>query len=259
MFIRIIIAFFLIGSPLAYSLQEGSPQSQYLRGVASSEKNESLKQDRPLFNINSSNSLIEVSCRPEWKCVPDKAPWEEKSKFKPNVRIKMVTLASSANKMYEGYSGSNRKYPLQGRIIWVTAFPELKNFCKNINDKRQIKTSLEKYLGLPPDTTKEVIITLWVKPDDLFRPCYSPDITTTSCPTKFPPGISREHINWLTETFIKSYPKEANSMAYPFTKMGYSFFWGNPKSMQGASEYVVKPNAKVFVDKVESIEAYCSN
>ncbi|MFI5390993.1 MAG: hypothetical protein ACHQYQ_06495 [Bacteriovoracales bacterium] len=259
MFIRLIITLSIFSSSLVLSQQGASPQHQYLSGVDTAEKTESLKQDRPLFNIGSANSQIEVACRPDWKCVPDKAHWEEKGKFKPNVRVKMVTLAGSVKSIYEGYLGSKRKYPLQGRIIWVTAFPELKNFCKNITDKRQIKSSLEKYLGLPPDTNKEVFITIWVKPEDIFRPCYSPDITTTTCPSQIPPGVPREHINWVTETFAGSYKKDPNSMAYPFTKMGYAFFWGNPKSMQGGSEYVVKPNAKIFVESVESLETYCSN
>lgn len=255
---KILIIFFIFQSSLVFPLEDKQLVWQYLEGVTKAQGYLALKQERPLFNIDSSNSFIEVACRPEWKCVPN-GSWEEKGKFKPNVRVKMVTLASSAGNIYKEYMGNIRKYPLQGRIIWVTAFPELKNFCKNIKDKNQLKLSLEKFLGLPADTSKEVVITLWVKPDDLFRPCFSPDITSTSCPIEYPPGVSQDHKNWLNETISKSFFKDGKGFAYPFTRMGYTYSWGNPHSYQGSSEYIVKPNAKILVDSIDTIERYCTN
>lgn len=253
---KLIIFLILAKSSLVFCQSSAELSSEYYQGVSTAFEFSKLKQDRPLFNISSSNSLLDVECRPEWKCDLN-GPWEEKGKFKPNVRVKMVTLASSASTIYSEYMGNQRKYPLKGRIIWVTAFPELKNFCKNIKDKNLLKLSLEKYLGLPSDTTKEKVITLWVKPDDLFRPCYSPDISTPACPSTFPPGISPNHIAWINEIVSKSYPPPDQGMPYPFTRMGYTYFWGNHQSHMGASEYIVKPDAKIFVDKVETIEEYC--
>jgi hypothetical protein len=69
--------------------------------------------------------------------------------------------------------------------------------------------------------------------------------------------VPLEHRTWLENTFKNSYPPPEKGMAYPFTRMGFSYFWGNPNSMQGASEYLVKANSEIFVEKVESIEEYC--
>lgn len=257
MFKKLIIIYFFIYPILVLGfIVKGSIPGEYLRGVDRAQNLARLKQDRPLFNIDSSNSLVEVACRPEWNCKPG-GSWEEKGKFKENVRVKVVTLVSEVTNMYNEYMGNERKYALGGRLIWVTPSPELKNFCRNIVDRSQLKLELEKYLGLPPDSTKERVVTLWVEPDDIFRPCYSPDITSTSCPTSYPPNVPLEHKNWLDKTFRMSYPPPGQSMAYPFTRMGFAYFWGNPKTIQGASEYLVKANSEMFVEKVETIEEYC--
>lgn len=246
----------LVQTSLAFCELSLEHASQYYLGVSNAFNFSKLKQDRPLFNIDSSNSLLQIECRPEWKCEPG-GPWEEKGKFKPQVRVKMVTLGSSVVNIYNEYMGNQRKYPLKGRVIWVTAFPEIKKYCQGIKEKNLLKLSLEKFLGLPSDTTKEKVVTLWVKPDDLFRPCYSPDIHTTTCPTSYPPGSSQEHKKWMEEIISKSFPSPDEGMPYPFTRMGFSYFWGNQQSVMGASEYVVKPDAKIFIDKIETIEEYC--
>jgi hypothetical protein len=253
---KLIFILLLVQTSLGFCQLNPEQASEYYKGVSHAFEFSKLKQDRPLFNIDSSNSRLEVECRQEWKCIPG-GQWEEKGKFKPQVRIKMVTLGSSVVNIYNEYMGNQRKYPLKGRVIWVTAFPEIKNYCKGIKDKNLLKLSLEKFLGLPSDSTKEKVVTLWVKPDDLFRPCYSPDIHSTSCPSSFPPETSPQHINWINETIKKSYPPPEEGIPYPFTRMGFSYFWGNQQSVMGASEYVVKPDAKIYIEKVETIEEYC--
>jgi hypothetical protein len=253
---NLVFILLIIHSGLVFCQPTPELWQEYYKGVSNAFEFQKLKQERSLFNIDSSNSLLEIACRPEWKCVPG-GHWEEKGKFKPYVRVKMVTLISSTANMYSEYMGSERKYPLRGRIIWVTAFPELKNYCKKISDKKLLKLSLEKFLGLPADTTKEKVVSLWVKPDDLMRPCFSPDITTTSCPLSPPADVSPDHLKWLNGTIEGSFSSPGQGNSYPFTRLGFSYFWGNPQTKMGASEYVVKPTAKIFIDKVETIEEYC--
>jgi hypothetical protein len=44
---------------------------------------------------------------------------------------------------------------------------------------------------------------------------------------------------------------------YPWTRLGYAYDWGNPKSEVGLSEFVIKSNADVEVKGIYANEEYC--
>ncbi len=45
---------------------------------------------------------------------------------------------------------------------------------------------------------------------------------------------------------------------YPWTRLGYTYDWGNPGSEVGLSEFVIQGGATVQVAQVYSTQAYCS-
>jgi len=45
---------------------------------------------------------------------------------------------------------------------------------------------------------------------------------------------------------------------YPWTQLGYTYDWGNPETEVGLSEFVIKTNSKVKVNRIESTLKYCN-
>lgn len=159
---------------------------------------------------------------------------------------------------------------LVGVDLWVTVAPEMKNFFSGT-----VPSSLRvaQLLGVTPEAAQEdrSFVELWVSPGDLFRPCPDPEITDRECqPSSFPTqaidfpysmfwsftadekvlategGVweYRDYKGWFENRtqFIYSYPYPAvsagASMPYPWTRLGYTYDWGNPNHI-GLSEFVL--------------------
>ncbi len=145
------------------------------------------------------------------------------------------------------------------RPIWVTTVPELKDFCeKNRPIFPDMNLRLEQLLGLPPGNGKTRVLELWANPDDLFRPSPDPEITDREAELDFPAStnfvtVSPDHIAWFTDLKEKSYGPDG----YPWTRLGYTYDWGNPESEVGLSEFVIRVGAKVYVHTVTETMEYC--
>jgi hypothetical protein len=251
---NLLIILFSLKSLVVFGFDNQKIWRQYQDGVSKAQNILELKQPRPLFNINSDNSFLEVACNPNWECSGGIKDWEKNGRFKPNVRIKMVSFIASKNAIYDNFTGL-KPYPLNGYNMWVTAFPELKNFCKGIRDKSSLKLELDKFLGLPPDSDKGKVLTLWAKTSDLARPCFSLNVSTTSCPIKLSREVDEIERKWLEDTIKSSFHNQEKN--YPFTRMGYAYYWGNSNNFMGASEYVIRGRATIYIEKVETIADYC--
>jgi hypothetical protein len=153
--------------------------------------------------------------------------------------------------------------------LWVTTVPELRNFCKRaglVPDNTTIR--LEQLLGLPPGAGKTKFVELWVKPKDLFRPSPDPEISDHEAGLDFPVSdefvkVDREYKRWFTcvgtNTSSKYCLKEKSygKDGYPWTRLGYTYDWGNPDNEIGLSEFVVRKGATVEIQSVWPTLDYC--
>jgi hypothetical protein len=144
------------------------------------------------------------------------------------------------------------------RYIWISLPDELRTFCK---DKQNRVLALEMALGLPPDPTYDKLFTFKISPADLFRPCASsPLTTTTSCSVDVPrdPSADSKSEHFVLKQMMDSYRIGFPSVGYPFTAMGWSYDW-DPDSAthQGVSEYVTKPGAAIADVASTTPDAFC--
>ena len=100
---------------------------------------------------------------------------------------------------------------------------------------------------------------MWVKPDDLFRPSPDPEVSDHEAELDFPVSenflrITSEYNKWFCKQKCKSYGRNG----YPWTRLGYTYDWGNPDSEVGLSEFVIRKGAKVKINSVIKTERYCS-
>lgn len=174
----------------------------------------------------------------------------------------MVNVFENAAK-YE----SGRQVKLDQGDVWVTAFPELYDFCMGYIEKHSqanmsdVGLRIHQLLGLPADKVGYTLVELWVKPSDLFRPCPNPDITREECDDDFPEETTEEHATWMKQLQAVNNENALKNEEYgglPWTRLGYTYDW-SPESEDniGLSEYVVRKGSKVYVQNVHTINAYC--
>jgi hypothetical protein len=159
---------------------------------------------------------------------------------------------------WNGYDQLVGEETTLSREVWITSAPQLKVFSERLNlDSTKMVLRLEQLMGLPPHTGKNRFIEMWVNPADLFRPCPDPEIIDGTCDLKFPESsyisIATEHKKWIDDLKAKSYGEKG----YPWTQLGYTYDWGNPRNHIGLSEFVIKANSTVSIKNVSDLYEYC--
>ena len=161
------------------------------------------------------------------------------------------------------------------RPIWVTACPDLKDWCDaHPLTKTTLPVRLKQLLGMPPDVQKVNIVEMWVRPRHLKRPSLDPDITRQIDVTKlslnrsdfFPPQGDAAYQEWFYRQCALSYVMPNSKLGkYPWTRLGYTYDWGNPEFPHvGLSEFVILGGKdadgnqiKVRVKSVTPAQEYC--
>lgn len=173
----------------------------------------------------------------------------------------MVTWTNQ--RYYESWTGG--EIPLQlERTVWVTAKPEVYNFCNvtagignhlNLNRKMMLDLRLTQYLGLKPDPTsldksKDAFVEIWVKAEHIKRPCSDRSIDQNNCQME------------LSKIQEVMQDLRVSQTEYPFTGLGYAYDWGKPSPV-GPSEFVIEASkenpVEVKVALVKNTEDYCNN
>jgi hypothetical protein len=173
--------------------------------------------------------------------------------------ILVVTWVGNAS--YYKITDQDGFYHTQGFDIWVTVAPELQQQCADPEfGSRDLEPRLKQLLGMPPNTNKTDFVELWVRPQDLFRPCPDAQINDSSCGLGMPEQTSTSHRAWFNRYRAKSYCHSENCkdlVPYPWTQLGYTYDWGNPETEVGLSEFVIKQNSKVIVNDIVPNRKYC--
>lgn len=189
--------------------------------------------------------------------------WENN---KVNSRLLVVVWTG-----WDGYAKQVQEESVQtSRDTWITIAPELQEFCKQlpINTKLTLPYRLNQLLGLPPEdrdkNNQRKIVQIWVEPKDLFRPTPDPEITDSVAELNFP------EVNWLisiSDQYKYWFLKQLMTNDYPWTKLGYTYDWGNhsdwikidanrPKNV-GLSEFIIREKATIKIHSVSAVKSYC--
>ena len=143
--------------------------------------------------------------------------------------------------------------------VWVTAAPQLQQFCRGLDRSGDALTlRLAQRLGLPPDVDYDRFVELWVRPQDLVRPCPDPEVSDRECELSSPvparhASVSDAHQAWFHELKRTSYGPDG----YPFTGLGYTYDWHPATDDVGPSEFVLRPGHPAILHDVQSTSAYC--
>jgi len=182
--------------------------------------------------------------------------------WQPETERVLVSTWTSWN----GYDTQvGKEIPLT-REIWVTAVPQLQGFCQTYaaTAETPLTLRLEQLLGLPPNNGKTRVVEMWVNPADLFRPSPDGEVDDTVAelelpgPERFASQQDYEfHRDWYNlQLSIDDYDNPAKG--YPWTRLGYTYDWGNPDSEVGLSEFVITAGATIKIENVYETAAYCT-
>lgn len=138
--------------------------------------------------------------------------------------------------------------------VWVTAVPELKDFFRMHFRGGDTALRAEQLLGLPPGSGKSVFVEMWVRPSDLFRPSADPEITDNMADLYFNQNASAEYRVWFNNNIAASY---VHPNGYPWTRLGYTYDWGNSSGVIGLSEFVLKKGSPYEVKALYTTAEYC--
>jgi hypothetical protein len=89
-------------------------------------------------------------------------------------------------------------------------------------------------------------VELWVKPESLFRPTPDTEITDTTVSLNFPANATSDYKEWFNSNIINSYYPMKN----PWTRLGYTYDWGDSTTHVGLSEFILEQNATAMVKSV---------
>ena len=239
----LILAFLILfsllsaGSVPEQAFSQTTPQDQYYKAVRDAEVAEPHEISRNLIAI---------------------VPWNHdltwRNPREANREVLVVTWTS-----WIGYECMIGESMVLCRELWVTTVPELRNFCKRERlAPGKTVTRLEQLLGLPPEDRKTNFVELWVKPQDLFRPSPDPEISDHEAGLDFP--VSDQFVK-VDEEYKKCFnclkEKSYGEDGYPWTRLGYTYDWGNPDNEIGLSEFVVRKGATVEIQSVWPTLDYC--
>lgn len=150
----------------------------------------------------------------------------------------------------DGYTTGGTRY------TWVTAVPEVVDFCEREKlELLEVTLRLEQLLGVPPFDGKTIFVEFWVHPHDLFRPAPDNEITDCAAGLDFPEDADPDYVTWFEDLQAISY--DMSTGGHPWTRLGYTYDWANPHAPQGLSEFVIKPNSDVIINAVIPTMDYC--
>ncbi len=179
-------------------------------------------------------------------------------------------VESNTNLTWQGESGNKSvlvvtltkyasSYPVGEEVTtswgetWVTVAPEIQEFFQNrVGSDANFTLRVMQLLGLPPNSSSTYFVEMWVSPDALFRPSPDNEINDTTVQLDFPASATSEYKDWFNSNIVYSYYPER----YPWTRLGYTYDWGNSVSHVGLSEFVLKQNSTVTVNAVYTINNY---
>ena len=147
------------------------------------------------------------------------------------------------------------------KVIWAFTDKEfVKWFRENHEKVDNWDVRLKQVIGMPPETKNNYFTVFWANVNDVFRPAYYPEINSGYMNTAFSNTLEEddsENAMWFKDWFKKTNATiYSQNGGYPWTRLGYTYDWGNPDSKYGLSEFIVKEGAQIEVKFTRNNKAF---
>lgn len=162
-------------------------------------------------------------------------------------------LVASFTRTYDYPEHVGKLYTNIFADAWVTAVPDLKNYLKHYKGTNYL-LRVKQALGMPATVKNDMIAEFWVDPHLLFRPSPDPEITDREAQLDFSYTnsayltVSQQHVGWFENQVVAN--------AWPWTRLGYTYDWGNSRCRVGPSEFVIPQGSVFIVHSITDVQSY---
>lgn len=149
------------------------------------------------------------------------------------------------------------------KATWAVSERELYLWFKEHgNGVRNWPFRFKQLFGMPRNATETHFAFVWVDPNDLMRPAFVSDVANSEMKTTLDEnaGYSSEDAermkwfkNWFDETSASRF--RPGDGARPWTRLGYTYDWGNRNEKYGLTEFIIVPNARMQVRFTRNIKS----
>lgn len=141
--------------------------------------------------------------------------------------------------------------------VWVTSAKEMQGWYQENKDGVEDWTlRLQELIGLPFYGEYTTMTAMWVKPEDMFRPAYSTDITSDEMTNTFEDEdeaeFDQEYKVWFDDRIIDSYYDDS----VPWTRLGYTYDWADNGTEKGLCEFIVNQDSTVTVEFTKDTDSF---
>ncbi|MGV8057868.1 MAG: autotransporter domain-containing protein [Smithellaceae bacterium] len=184
---------------------------------------------------------------------------------------KLIVRTATKSRNYKWNYVGQAGYKIYGSATtdaaWVTAGNDATRFLTaSGTNGSNVTTILERGLGMDATGTHDAIIEYAVDTQYIMRPTRNPDITQylpgqygTNLPFVKPAGMTDAayanftayYENWKTSAY--------GAYAFPWTQLGYTFFWGNGYTLaqiNGMSEFIILGQSPVEIYGIYATQSY---
>lgn len=136
---------------------------------------------------------------------------------------------------------------------WLCSLLEYKNwYLENKNNIEDELLRTKQVLGMSHESRNTYITSMWLDPNDIYRPAYIKD-ATKQMETSFPEGESQEYKDWFTNQYYYSY----DVSKLPWTRLGYTYDWSKEaKDKYGLTEFIAWKGTTATVEKTLTVSEY---
>lgn len=268
----------LLAALFAYSCLPATASTNTTQSSAIADQKKTLQETQKAL-YDQSIAIAKVQHNPKPAHLVAITPWNDTLIWKDENKTELLMVSWMSewamNTFYKPSLGkkmttnSNPKY-----LSWVTSEPEIRNFAKSYTPTTELtlQDRLNQRLGLPPTQDPKYFVQMWVKAVDLFRPCLDSEVIDDTCivdleKEDLPAGfqditkficINPEHKKWFEERRATSYEKNSPG-AFPWSRLGYTYDWGNPTDHVGFSEFAIKPSSTIEIINIIPTDDYAQS
>ncbi|GHU57398.1 hypothetical protein FACS1894133_0680 [Clostridia bacterium] len=139
--------------------------------------------------------------------------------------------------------------------VWTFTDKEIaKWYRENKEGVTDWTARFKQVIGVPFDKEYTHFSAVWVTPSDVKRPAYETDVTKQLSGAKLPEDVDPAFKTWFEGNIIWSY----FDSWYPWTRLGYTYDWGNPGKEYGLSEFLIRKDATVTVEFTKTTDEFLS-
>ena len=173
-----------------------------------------------------------------------------------NSQVVLVTWHNNPDAFKDGETISHTE-----KVIWAFTDKEfIKWFRENHTKVDDWDMRLKQLIGMSPESDNNYFTVFWANVTDVFRPAYYPEINSGLMNTTFSNSLEEdtsENAMWFKNWFDKmSSTAYTEHGGHPWTRLGYTYDWGNPSSKYGLSEFIVKEGAPIEVKFTRKNKAF---